>query len=59
MTKELLLEIGTEELPAKFIEPLLEQMKVRASALFDGQCVQYGSVAVFGTPRRLTLWVPQ
>ena len=59
MTKELLLEIGTEELPAKFIEPLLEQMKVRASALFDDQCVQYSSVAVFGTPRRLALWVPQ
>ena len=59
MTKELLLEIGTEELPAKCITPLLEQMKVDAAAHFRDRRVCYDTIFTFGTPRRLTLCIPE
>ncbi|MBQ26847.1 MAG: glycine--tRNA ligase subunit beta [Nitrospiraceae bacterium] len=59
MTKELLLEIGTEELPATVIEPVLEQMKTGAMTLFREQSIACNTVRTFGTPRRLTLWVPE
>ncbi len=58
MTKELLLEVGTEELPAKFIDPILEQMKTGAAALFREQRVEYDAIRAFATPRRLTLSIP-
>ena len=59
MSKELLLEIGTEELPAKFIEPILEQMKTGAATLFREQRIEYDAIHTFGTPRRLALWIPE
>ncbi|HIB55242.1 MAG TPA: glycine--tRNA ligase subunit beta, partial [Nitrospirales bacterium] len=59
MTKELLLEIGTEELPAKFMEPILEQMKTGAATLFREQRVEHDAIRTFGTPRRLALWIPE
>ena len=59
MTKELLLEIGTEELPATFIEPILEQMKTGAVALFGEQRIAHDAIHTFGTPRRLALWIPE
>lgn len=59
MTKELLLEIGTEELPATFIEPILEQMKTGAATLFREQRIEYDAIRTFGTPRRLVLWIPE
>ncbi|HIA14206.1 MAG TPA: glycine--tRNA ligase subunit beta, partial [Nitrospirales bacterium] len=59
MTKELLLEIGTEELPAKFMEPILEQMKTGAATLFREQRVEHDAIRTFGTPRRLVLWIPE
>ena len=59
MTKELLLEIGTEELPAKFIEPILAQMKTVATTLFREQRVECDAIRIFGTPRRLVLWIPE
>tara|TARA_B100000315_G_scaffold218808_1_gene220323 strand:+ start:2043 stop:4148 length:2106 start_codon:yes stop_codon:yes gene_type:complete len=59
MTKELLLEIGTEELPATVIEPILAQMRTGAATLFREKHIVCDAVRTFGTPRRLTLWVQE
>ncbi|MDO8946223.1 MAG: glycine--tRNA ligase subunit beta [Desulfocapsaceae bacterium] len=54
---DLLFEIGTEELPAGFILPALEQLQqnfIRKAAELQ---LAYGQVKVAGTPRRLALIV--
>lgn len=60
MFKEFLLEIGTEEIPSRFIPAVLENMKT----LFV-QLLEFGRVSAdpkeiktFGTPRRLVLYAP-
>ncbi|MDF2501384.1 MAG: Glycyl-tRNA synthetase beta subunit [Anaerosporomusa subterranea] len=57
MTKHVLLEIGTEEIPAHFMPGALRQLEAAATALFKDQRIQCGSVRALGTPRRLTLIV--
>ncbi len=55
MTKDFLLEIGTEEIPAGFMKTCLEQLKDNAKAYLKKQHLSYGMVKVLGTPRRLAL----
>lgn len=50
-----LLEIGTEEIPASYIEPALDQLKNSLAKLFDENRIEYGEINVIGTPRRLIL----
>jgi len=57
MTKDLLLEIGTEEIPARFMEPALSQMAELAKTLLDHENLSYHEIKTYGTPRRLTLLV--
>ena len=52
---QLLYEIGTEELPAGYIEPALEQMKTKLRELLSDHRLEASSVQVAGTPRRLTI----
>ena len=60
MSKEFLLEIGTEEIPSRFINPALEKMKELFTALLaSGRVVSRGDVKVYGSPRRLVLYVPR
>ncbi|HXY55380.1 MAG TPA: glycine--tRNA ligase subunit beta, partial [Nitrospirota bacterium] len=61
MAKEFLLEIGTEEIPSRFIAPALEQMKeLFAALLASGRiAAENGAIQTFGTPRRLVLFAPQ
>jgi len=54
---ELLLEIGTEELPAQFVPPVLTDLKERATQLLKDARLHHGTIKTLGTPRRLTLWV--
>jgi len=56
-TRDLLLEIGTEELPARFCVPALEQLKSKAEAALAAARLRHGPAEVFGTPRRLVLLV--
>jgi glycyl-tRNA synthetase beta chain len=57
--KEFLLEIGTEEIPSRFINPALEKMKeLFAALLASGRVTFRGDMKAFGTPRRLLLYVP-
>ena len=52
---EYLLEIGTEEIPARFIENTLAQMKDLVAQALDGRRIVYDTVRALGTPRRLAL----
>nr|WP_092068453.1 glycine--tRNA ligase subunit beta [Dendrosporobacter quercicolus]NSL47102.1 glycine--tRNA ligase subunit beta [Dendrosporobacter quercicolus DSM 1736]SDL76213.1 glycyl-tRNA synthetase beta chain [Dendrosporobacter quercicolus] len=57
MTKDLLLEIGTEEIPARFMPDILTQFKTIAAAKLAELRIAHGEVQVVGTPRRLALVV--
>jgi glycyl-tRNA synthetase beta chain len=56
-TAELLLEIGTEELPYEFIAPALASLKEQAERLLSEARLSCGSIQTYGTPRRLALVV--
>jgi len=55
--KDFLLEIGTEEIPARFLPPALKQMRTLASEAFASKTLDYQQIEVYATPRRLTLLV--
>lgn len=55
--RTLLLEIGTEELPARFVPPALEQLRDEMSAALRSRRLEYQSVRSTGTPRRLVVFV--
>ncbi|MBK8169151.1 MAG: glycine--tRNA ligase subunit beta [Sandaracinaceae bacterium] len=57
MANDLLLEIGTEELPASFVAKALEAMPELCTKLFEGARIEHGTMKAIGTPRRLTLIV--
>ena len=60
MSKEFLLEIGTEEIPSRFIGPALEKMKELFSALLaSGRVTSSGELKTYGTPRRLVLYASE
>jgi glycyl-tRNA synthetase beta chain len=54
---ELLLEIGTEELPAQFIPPALRTLAETAERLLKESRLAHGATRSFATPRRLVLAV--
>lgn len=55
--RELLLEVGTEEIPANFIGPALGKMKDLAISLFKEERLELGEVHCYATPRRLVFHV--
>jgi glycyl-tRNA synthetase beta chain len=55
MSKDLLLEIGTEEIPARFMPGILAQIETSAKAKFAELRIGYKTVRAVGTPRRMTL----
>jgi len=57
MGKELLLEIGTEEIPAGFISKALEEMALLIRRELHATRIAHGEVRTMGTPRRLVLLV--
>jgi len=54
---DLLLEIGLEEVPAKFMPPALAELKEIATKQFNEQRIGFEEIATYGTPRRITLMV--
>lgn len=59
MPKELLLEIGTEEIPARFIPGIREGMRVIITGLLKEHRIGHGDVMVMTTPRRLVVWIKE
>ncbi|NLP36712.1 MAG: glycine--tRNA ligase subunit beta [Firmicutes bacterium] len=54
-----LLEIGAEEIPARFIAPALKQLRETAAKELEAERLEHGEIEVFGTPRRLALMVKE
>ena len=53
----LLLEIGTEEIPAGYILPALEALSATLSKKLNEARIKHGRSQIYGTPRRLTVKV--
>ena len=54
---DFLLEIGTEELPARFVVPAVTQLEELGGEMLRSHRITYQRLAGFATPRRLTLYV--
>jgi glycyl-tRNA synthetase beta chain len=59
MGKELLLEIGTEEIPAGFISKALGDIAISIRRELKANRIVHGEVMTLGTPRRLVLLVQE
>ncbi|MGG4040502.1 glycine--tRNA ligase subunit beta [Bacillus smithii] len=58
MTKrDLLLEIGLEEMPARFVTESMNQLGKKVEEFFQKENIDYGTVSLFSTPRRLAVLV--
>ncbi len=57
MSKTLLLEIGLEELPARFVAPAVAQLQQKAEKWFEQMRITYSGMRTYATPRRLALLV--
>ena len=56
MASDFLLEIGTEEIPASYIQPALDAMATMMSKFLSDKRVSHGTIRTMATPRRL-VWV--
>ena len=52
--EKLLFEIGTEEIPAKFMPGILKQLKELATGKMQELRIPFEEIKVYGTPRRMT-----
>lgn len=59
MVQDFLLEIGTEEIPARFLPSTLAELREKAVSLLNEARLPHGPVRSYGTPRRLVLLVEQ
>ncbi|BBI34720.1 glycine--tRNA ligase subunit beta [Cohnella abietis] len=57
MAKDLLLEIGLEEVPARFVRGAMEQLKEKTEKWLTESRLTFKEVEAFATPRRLTVIV--
>ena len=57
MSKELLLEIGTEEIPAAFLPPAQKDMTEMIRREFAARRIMHGEIRAVAAPRRLCLCV--
>ncbi len=57
MFKDFLLEIGTEEIPARFMDNILSQIKEIAANIFFKNALKYSKIESLGTPRRIVLFI--
>ena len=57
MAKDLLFEIGTEEIPARFMPDALFRLAVLADKALAEKRISHGTVRTLGTPRRIVLLI--
>ncbi len=57
MVKDALLEIGTEEIPALYLEQIREELAEVAEKIFTEKRIKHKKIYTYATPRRLTLYV--
>ncbi|MEO1267234.1 MAG: glycine--tRNA ligase subunit beta [Myxococcota bacterium] len=57
MVSPFFLEIGTEELPARFVQPAMDGLARQTTEALAELHLAHGAVHTVGTPRRVTLWI--
>lgn len=57
MNKDLVFEIGTEEIPARYMPATLEKVKDIAVSMLTENRIDFGEIKTYGTPRRIVLLV--
>ena len=57
MAKDLLLEIGLEEMPAHVVTPSMKQLEEKTAKFLDENQLTYDTIETFTTPRRLAIKV--
>lgn len=55
MSLSLLLEIGTEDIPARFIPSAMQQLKDNSGIIFRESNIKFSALKAYGSPRRLAL----
>ncbi|MCF8079269.1 MAG: glycine--tRNA ligase subunit beta [Desulfobacterales bacterium] len=55
--ERLLVEIGTEEIPAGYIQPALDALSSNLMKRLEGARIDHGAAKTYGTPRRLSVEV--
>ncbi len=58
-SEELLVEIGVEEIPSNVMPSALQQLREKTAARFAALGIPFEPPQVYGTPRRLILFLPQ
>jgi glycyl-tRNA synthetase beta chain len=57
MAKDLVFEIGTEELPSKAVYTAIEQLQIAVPKAIDDARLEYDAVRIWASPRRLVVLV--
>jgi len=57
VSRDLLFEIGVEEIPSAPLYDAMTQLKTRTTAALDGARLEYSAVHVYASPRRLAVLV--
>lgn len=57
MTRDLLLEIGLEEVPARFVRGAMNQLKDKTVKWLSDSRIGHGDVHVYATPRRIAVLI--
>lgn len=55
--RDLLLEIGLEEMPARFVTSSMEQLSEKIQSWLQSKKIDFDAVSSFSTPRRLAVLV--
>ncbi len=58
MVLDFLIEVGCEEIPAQYVEPILEQLAQKFREVLTRNALKFEELETFATPRRLILHVP-
>ena len=59
MSKDLLLEIGCEEIPARFVDDAVAQLREKTAQWLKENRIQFSGCKTYATPRRLAILVTE
>lgn len=59
MAKDLLLEIGLEEMPAHVVTPSMKQLETKITTFLTDNRLSFSSIKAYSTPRRLAVLVSE
>jgi len=57
MNKNILIEIGVEEIPARFLTGIISDLKEKTSSKLKSYRVDFEKIETYGTPRRVTIFI--